>query len=284
MNHTETQAVPWRAWPWLHLAWFGALLVLCYAPVLQNITHQWQADEYMGHGVFVPLLVAYIIWERRALLFEQPVARSRWGLAFVVLGAAQACAGALAAEIFVERVAFLVSLFGLVLYFGGARVVRVLGFPLALLLFMIPIPGIVYKQITFPLQMLASRLAENGLELMGYLVVREGNILELAGQRLSVAEACSGIRALLSLSFFSLAYAYLVSDRPWMRWALLAAAVPVAVLANAARVVTTAMLAERDPQLAQGFFHGFSGWVIFVFAIALLIAVHRLLVRLKTAP
>jgi exosortase len=166
-----------------------------------------------------------------------------------------------------------------VLFFCGARLFRSLGLPLALLFFMIPIPGIIYKQVTFPLQLVASRLAEIILELMGVIVLREGNILELSGRLLSVAEACSGIRALLSLSFFSLTYAYLVSERVWMRWALLAAAVPVAVMANASRVVITALLARSHPELAEGFFHTFSGWVIFVVAIAMLIATERVLRR-----
>lgn len=263
--------------PLLHILWFAALLVLCYWPVIGNVTHQWRVSDDMVHGLFVPPIAAYIAWERRAEWMAVPVRRCGWGLFLIVWGAVQACLGALGAEIFTERVAMMVSIYGIVLYFAGWRVFRTLLFPLMLLWFMLPVPGIVYKQITFPLQLLASRLAEWGMELAGYMVLREGNVLELAGRKLSVVEACNGIRALLSLSFFSLAYAHLSSGRGWMRWALLASAIPVAVTANAARVMATGILGEYDPRLAEGFFHGFSGWVIFVFAIVTLVAIERLL-------
>ncbi len=267
----------------LYCLWFGALLILCYFPVIGNITHQWHSDDDMAHGVFVPVIVGYIIWERRQSLLSQEPVRSRWGLVVILWGAVQACVGALGAEIFLQRAALLISIFGIILYFAGTRAFRILAFPLLLLGFMLPIPGIVYKQITFPLQLVASRIAESGLELLGYMVVREGNILELAGQSLSVVEACSGIRALLSLSFFSLTYAFLVSKRTWIRWALLLAAVPIAVAANAFRIVVTGILGEHDPKLAAGFFHGFSGWVIFVVAIALIIGTQKLLSRFSHA-
>ena len=113
----------------------------------------------------------------------------------------------------------------------------------------------IYNQITFPLQLFASWVAENLLNLMGYPVLRDGNILELASQKLSVAEACSGIRSLLSLSFLSLVYAYFFDKRVWMRWVLFAATIPIAILANAGRVTITGMLSEINPELAHGFFH-----------------------------
>ncbi len=261
--------------PWPYLLWFGVLLVVCYAPVLDNITHQWHASDDMGHGLFVPLIAGYIVWERREELLAQPVRRSRWGLLLIAWGAAQACLGALGAEIFVQRAAFMISLYGVTWYFAGTRVVRILAFPLLLLWFMIPIPGIIYKQVTFPLQLLASRLAEVGLEVLGYTVLREGNILELAGQQISVVEACDGIRALFSLSFFSLAYAYFFHPKVWMRWVMLVATIPVAVIANCSRVVLTGIVGEHDVKLAQGFLHGFSGWIIFVVAIGMLMVIHK---------
>jgi len=187
--------------------------------------------------------------------------------------------GALAAEIFTERLALVGTVAGLVWYLGGGELMRRLRFPLLLLFFALPLPGLLHKQITFPLQLLATRLAEWGLELTGRAVLREGNVLELAGRMISVVEACSGIRALLTLEFFALAYAYLFHEKVWMRWALAAAAVPVAVLANAGRVMATALLGEVDPRLAEGFYHGLEGWAVFVAAMAMLIGVERLLRR-----
>jgi exosortase len=257
--------------------WSAVLVGLCYYPVIRNITRQWFSDDDMSHGVFVPLIVGYIVWERRGQLRAIDPRPSRWGLAVLALGGVLACAGALAAEIFTQRVALMVTITGLVWSCGGGALVRALAFPLALLCFMLPLPGLLYKQITFPLQILASRIAEHGLEMLGHLVLREGNIIEMAGWQISVIEACSGIRALLTLAFFSLAYAYLFHPKAWMRWALLAATVPIAVLANSSRIILTGILGEYDARLAEGFFHGMSGWAVFVIAIAMLVAAERLL-------
>src|SRR5258705_6704893 len=124
-----------------------------------------------------------------------------------------------------------------------------------LLFLMVPIPSVIYTQITFPLQIFASQVAEFSLNLMGYAVLRDGNVLELASQKLSVVEACSGIRSLLSLSFLSLIYAYFFDNRVWMRWALLIGTIPIAVLANAGRVTLTGVLSEISVDLARGVFH-----------------------------
>jgi exosortase len=142
---------------------------------------------------------------------------------------------------------------------------------------MIPIPAMIYARITLPLQLFASRVAETVLSLFGIPVLRDGNVLELASQRLSVVEACSGIRSLLSLSFLSLVYAYFFDSKQWMRWALLAATVPIAIAANSARVTLTGLLSEYRADLAQGFFHTAEGWVLFIVALAMLIVVHRLI-------
>ncbi len=135
----------------------------------------------------------------------------------------------------------------------------------------------VYNQITFPLQLFASGVAEKSLEILNIPVLRDGNILELPSQKLSVAEACSGIRSLLSLSFLSLVYAYFFDRKVWMRWVLLIATIPIAIIANSARVTLTGVLSEIDPSLAEGFFHEAEGWVIFVVALVILILVHQLL-------
>ena len=181
---------------------------------------------------------------------------------------------AVGAELFLEFSAVVVLLIGLLLVVGGTSLVRALAFPLLLLPFMIPFPTVIYNKITFPLQLFASWVAENLLSFMGYPVLREGNILELASQKLSVAEACSGIRSLLSLSFLSLVYAYFFDNRVWMRWVLFAATIPIAIVANAGRVTITGMLSEINPELAHGFFHELEGWVIFAIAAVMLVALH----------
>jgi len=171
----------------------------------------------------------------------------------------------------------LLSLLGMLLILGGTGLIRQLAFPLLLLPFMIPLPTVVYNQITFPLQLFASAVAEKSLDVLNVPVLRDGNILELASQKLSVAEACSGIRSLLSLSFLALVYAYLFDRKVWMRWVLLVATVPIAIVANAARVTLTGVFSEIDPALAAGFFHEAEGFVIFAVALVMLVVVHQLL-------
>lgn len=269
--------------PWKSVAWFGALLLLCYAPVLYRLAQQWYNDEDMGHGFFVPVVAGYIIWKRREELAAIRPETNYWGLLVVLWGALQFMLGTLGANIFLSRTAFLISLTGAVWFLGGTKVLKVLGFPLALLWFMIPIPSIIYARITLPLQLFASRVAEAVLALFGIPVLRDGNVLELASQKLDVAEACSGIRSLLSLSFLALIYAYFFDAKVWMRWALLVATIPIAIAANAARVSITGLISEYRPELAQGFFHLLEGWVLFMVAGALLILFHHLLNRVYNA-
>jgi exosortase len=264
---------------WVAAGMLAALVAVCYWPVIGNIVHQWQSDDNMAHGWFVPVIVGYIVWERREELAGVEIGKSAWGLGLLMGRGVVACVGALAAEIFTERVALVGTVAGLVWYLGGTELMRRLRFPLLLLCFALPLPGLLHKQITFPLQLVATRLAEWGLELTGRTVLREGNVLELAGRMISVVEACSGIRALMALEFFALAYAYLFHEKVWMRWALAAAAVPVAVVANSGRVMATALLGEVDPRLAEGFYHGLEGWEVFVVAMAMLIGVERVLRR-----
>src|ERR1035437_1134834 len=137
----------------------------------------------MSHGMFVPVVAGYIIWTRRSQLLDIHPRPNSWGLLVIALASAQLCVASLAGELFLARTAVLFSLVGIILYLRGTETVRALTFPLLLLLFMVPVPGIVYKQITFPLQLLASRLAESTLEALGITVLRDGNILEFANQR-----------------------------------------------------------------------------------------------------
>ena len=263
--------------PWAGMAWLTGLLIAVFYPILSRLVAQWSSDEDVSHGFFVPVVALFIAWQRRDKILALELKPAWWGLAIMAWGGLQAYLGTLAAELFLQRTSFLITLAGLLLVVGGTALVRELAFPLLLLPFMIPIPAVIYNQITFPLQLLASQVAEFVLGLVGIPVLRDGNILELASQRLSVAEACSGIRSLLSLSFLSLVYAYFFDKRVWMRWALLILTVPIAIIANSGRVTITGMLSEVNPELARGFFHSLEGWIIFMIALAMLLLTHAIL-------
>lgn len=261
---------------WRVAAWVGFLLLVCYGPILYRLVLNWTTDQDMGHGFFVPVVAGFVVWQRRHRLAELQPNPHVWGLVLVVFAGLLALAATLGAELFTARVAFLLALTGSVLYLGGRAYLKVLAFPLVLLLFMIPIPQIIYARLTLNLQLLASQLAEGLITVSGIPVIRSGNILELPHQTLNVVEACSGIRSLISLSFLSLIYAYFSDRRVWMRWALLAATIPIAIAANAIRVAITGLLTQVDTMLAQGIYHEIEGYLVFVIALIALVGVHRL--------
>ena len=238
---------------------------------------QWATDENMGHGFFVPVVAGFIAWQRRGELLAAPRKPNGWGLFLVIFAAAEALAGTLGAELFTARLAFVIALVGVILYLGGTRWIRILAFPLLLLPFMIPIPAIIYSLLTLKLQMLASQLGEMMISAMGIPVLREGNTLKLPSQTLDIAEACSGIRSLMSLGFLSLVYAYFADKRVWMRWALLAATIPIAIGANGVRVGVTGLLSEVNTKLAQGAYHETEGYIVFLVAMVALLATHRVI-------
>jgi exosortase len=263
------------SWNWVAIAWFAVLLILAYLPTLIRLVQQWDQSEEMSHGFFVPLVAAYIAWQKRGEISKLKLAPHWLGLVLVVLAGLQLTVATLGAELFLARTAFVLAVWGAVVYLGGWPLFKALSFPLLLILLMIPIPEIIYNQITFPLQLFASSVAEWALNLMGYPVLREGNVLELASQKLQVVEACSGIRSLLALTFLSLIYGFFFTKTVWIRIALFFSTIPVAIAANAGRVTFTGILSEINPEYATGFFHSVSGWVLFLVAFVLLTFVHQ---------
>src|SRR5690242_17095080 len=253
--HEQIETVPGRKIPWFTLAWFGGLLMACYAPIMWALVRQWDGDADMGHGFFVPLIAGVIVWQKLDELLAEKASPNWWGLAIVAYGGLQLYIATLGVEVFLSRIAFVITIIGIVLLLGGTRYLRILAFPLFLLFFMVPIPAIIYNKITFPMQMLASQLANAALDFMRIPVLREGNILHLAETSLSVVEACSGIRSLLSLTFLALVYGYFFEKSFWLRVILFVATVPIAIVANASRVTLTGLLTEIKPELAEGFFH-----------------------------
>jgi exosortase len=267
------------ALPWQKIAWFGVLALVCYAPIIRSLVGDWITDADMGHGFFVPVIAGFIIWQRREELFQTEIRPDWWGLVPVLWGMAQLMVGTLGVELFLSRTALIITLFGMVWLLCGLEILKKVFFPLALLCFMVPIPAIIYNRITFPLQLLASKLAADSLTLLGMPVLREGNILELPNRTLSVVEACSGIRSLLSLTFLSLVYGYFFEKRTWLRVVLLLATIPIAIIANGARVTITGIITQFKPEYAEGFFHESTGWVIFMTALVILLLFHQLLLR-----
>ena len=247
-------------------------LLVCYASTLRGMFNQWSTDEDMSHGFAVPLVVAWIVWRERARWLALPVSPSWWGFVLLTGAATVQAVSSLGLGLFASSVAFLVSIIGAILCLGGFAFLRVWAFPLALSTFMLPKLAIVYNQTTLPLQLLASRLATAALSGAGYRVIRDGVILDVGGHRVSVVEACSGVRYLLSLAFIAVVFAYLSDIKAWMRWVLLVAAVPIAIVANAVRVAVAAAV----PALDSGTPHEAAGWAVFVLCLMLIFFTHWL--------
>ncbi|HVT47342.1 MAG TPA: exosortase A [Vicinamibacterales bacterium] len=258
--------------------------VALYWPVITKLVHDWLHDDNYSHGILIVPLAAFFVWERRRRLAMTADAPRLWGLLVVVFGLVMLLAGQLGAELFLGRTSMLFVLAGAIVFLRGTPALKVLAFPLAFLLLMIPLPAIIFNQIAFPLQLLASRAGEAALSLSGIPVLREGNVIVLAHITLEVAEACSGIRALVSLLTLGIVYGYFTDDRVGVRTVIALATIPIAIVANAARVAGTGIAAQYfGERAAEGFFHTFSGWLVFVAAFAMLFVVGRMIEWLAPA-
>ena len=266
----------------------AALLLTSYVAlfhgVMSKLVVDWSANENYSHGFLIVPLALYFAWERRGRLAAADV-RASWLGAIVVAGSAvMLIAGSLGAELFLTRIAMLGALAGAILFVLGSACFRVLAFPLAFLLLMVPLPAIVFNQIAFPLQLLASRAGEAALSAAHIPVLREGNLIVLASTTLEVAEACSGIRSLISLLALGIVYGYFTDHRAAVRVALALLTVPIAIAANALRVAGTGIAAHFiGAAAAEGFLHTFSGWLMFVAAAGMLMLVHRVMLRVSVA-
>jgi len=263
--------------------WQAAILVAIslglYWRTIYHLVLQWAAtDSDFSHGFFVPLFSAFVLWQERRRLSEI-IPQPAWsGLALVASALCVLIVGQLGAELFLARVSMLLLIAGLVVLFLGWNYFRAILFPWAFLLFMIPIPTLLYNQITFPLQLLGSRVAADVLQLLNVPVLREGNVITLPNIVLEVAKACSGIRSLMSLTCLAIIYGYLMERRIAVRWAVALISLPIAVAANSARIIGTGLMAHYwDPDKAQGFYHIFEGWLVFVVSLVLLYLAHLLI-------
>ncbi len=257
----------------------GLAWVAVYHDVLRRLVDDWRVDENYSHGFLIPIISGYAIWAKRERLLALPVEPRRLiGGALMLLAALMLFAGVMGAELYITRLSLVLSLVSLTVYFGGFAWLRQLLFPIGLLLFALPVPNIVFNQIALPLQLIASDYATRAIKLFGIPALREGNVIELAQMKLQVVEACSGIRSLVTLAALAVVYAYFAETRWWRRIVLVVAVIPIAVLANAARVAGTGVLAHyQGVKAAEGFLHSFSGLVVFLVAVGLLLVLAQAL-------
>jgi len=260
---------------WVVLAALGAAT---YGPVLARLAATWWNDSEYSHGLICVPLAAVIVWYRRHELSGLRRMPSRAGLFGAVAALALLLIGTLGAELFLTRASLLLFLSSAVVYLFGWRHLRAVAFPLAIVALSIPIPAILMTHITLPLQFAASAAAEAALSVVRIPVLREGNVLVLPDATLQVAEACSGVRSMMSLLVIGVVVARIMDRHLVTRMAIVAAAVPVTIAINAVRVTATAVATEYyGIAAAEGAVHEALGIILFFASAALLVAFARFL-------
>jgi len=293
---------------WQSLA-ISFAIAFAYATVLVKLFHDWWNDENYSHGLLIPLIIGYILWSQRDKLARVPARPTLLlGGAAILLALLTLWAGVAGAELYTQRLSLILLLAGITVYFWGLSLLRLILVPLSLLFLAIPIPTIIFNKIAFPLQLFASRCAVWSMSVLGIPVLRQGNIIELKPlnsfdtKKLEVVEACSGIRSLMTLLTLAVVFAYFShspSDDPpdsgkrfgWLRsywfWRaviIMVSAVPIAIVTNAFRVSGTGVLAHYyGTAVADGFFHSFSGWAIYIVAFIMLFGIGMVLDRFRPA-
>lgn len=266
---------------WLGPAAIAALLIVLYAGVVGEMARAWMNEAGASHGMLIPPLVAVIVWTGRDRMLAAPVEPDSRGLALLVPAALLYIVGRLGAEFFLTRVSLIVYITAFIWTFWGKARLSALKFPLLLLATMIPIPQLIYKAVAGPLQLFASTAATQLAQVVGITVFQDGNVIHLAGMTLGVEEACSGMHSISALMVGALLLAFLQLERGWLRVLLFLSSFPIAIAANVLRVTGTAILADHWAAIAMGFYHYFSGWVVFLAAFGLLVSVAAGLRRIE---
>ena len=286
------------------------VILFTYATVLVKLSHDWWSDENYSHGLLVPFIIVYILWSQRdKFALQQARPSVLLGGLLIVFALFALWTGVAGAELYTQRMSLVLLVGGVVVYFGGLGFLRLALVPFVLLILAIPVPAIVFNKVAFPLQLFASQVAVSSMTVLGIPVLRQGNVIELKPlnsydtKKLEVVEACSGIRSMMTLLTLAVVFAYFTYPRPtdsaaprsifgWLRsygfWRssiIVVSAVPIAILTNAARVSGTGILAHYyGTRVADGFFHTFSGWAIYVVAFLMLFSVGWILDRFKPGP
>lgn len=252
-----------------------------YLPILSPMFSELYSDPNYSHGLLVPFISGYFLYRRLDELKAATVKESNWGLPIVIFGIFLLIVSYVGTEYFTMRSSFIVVLAGLVVFFLGYEVFKASAFSIAYLFFMVPLPYLIYDSIAFPLKLMVSKYSVIALKAMGIIVWREGNIIMFPNIELEVADACSGIRSLMSLIALTVAFAYIFHKSNPKRVILVLSAIPVAILANGLRVISTGILAQHwGAAAAEGFFHEFAGFAVFALAILIVLMIGALLRRL----
>ncbi len=269
----ETYSLRHSPWPIWGLATVIAVAMgLMFHAAIERMVGVWFSREEYSHGVLIPLLAAFLIWQRKDSLCVEP--RGSWlGAPLVLFAGVVHLLGTLATLYVLQQYALLLAIYGLALALLGGRALRQLAVPLGILAFMIPLPKFLLQNFSAELQLVSSQIGVWFIRLFGISVFVEGNVIDLGGYRLQVAEACDGLRYLFPLMTLGMLMAYFFKARPWKRVVLFVSSIPITILMNSLRIGIIGLMVEHwGTRMAEGFLHDFQGWVVFMASAALLLA------------
>lgn len=275
---TETQTRPFFQ---RHAKLFIALtaMLLAYAPTIIWMWDRWNArDTYYSHGILIPLVSLYLIWQQKDQLNSLRAKESPFGLPLIIFGLALHMISSPMRIYFSSGFSMLIVLFGIVLHLYGSAILRKVAFALFFLIFMIPLPLVVIINLSFKLKIFAAMIAEKALNQMGIPAVREGSIIMMRTAQVVVDDVCSGLRSLISLTALGSIFAYWLKGNMAKRITLFLMTIPIAVITNVCRVIILSCVSEIwGPQYAQGFVHDATGYMVFALAFILLFATSKVL-------
>jgi len=259
------------------------LWVVTFIPIYPDLTESWFSHSNNSHGVLVPIISTFLIWQKRDQISKVPVNSSGWGEVILVISMLLYVLSYTGGIAVVSRLMIVSSLIGLILYNFGAAVFSIIQFPLLYLLFMVPVPATLYSLVALPLQIFATKVSTLLIDALSIPVYREGTMLYFMQTHLEVAEQCSGLHSMTSFIMLSFLFAYMLNNKWWKRIFLVISAIPLAISANIVRVTGTGILANfYGAKVARGFLHEFSGMAVFAFGFILLLIEYSLLSKTKS--
>jgi len=262
----------------IQLITVGAALLLAYGHYILWMIERWWESAYYGHGFLIPIVSGYLIWRLRKRLWQLPREDFGWGIVIVAGASLVHLAASFADVHFPSGFALVGTIFGLVIWLGGRAWGRMLVFPIGFLSFMVPLGRILVEQVAQPLQLLSAQLGGQAVAMIGGIVNIEGTLIRTPIYTFEVAIPCSGLKSTIAMTALAALFAYLVVAPRWKKLVLFVCAFPVALLANGARIFITVILGTTvGPAVAEGFFHSVSGTIVFLFGLAGLLIVGRIL-------
>lgn len=254
------------------------LFVALYQRVFSGLIYDWSNNPDYSHGYLIPFIALYLVWSQRGKLNQTQSYFSYWGLLFLMLGVGQFIVGSVGAEHFLQSTSMIVIILGTALFLWGWGVMRIVLVPAAYLMFMIPLPAIIWNKFAFSLRLFATEIAVFFIQAMGLIVLREGNVLIMPNATLEVVDACSGLRSLISLLALSALISFMSPFPLWKKWLLFLFAIPIAIISNIIRLIVTVVFSQKfGIDITQGFSHTLSGFLVFCIGIMLFFIAYKLL-------